>query len=450
MSGSQHNTGAVILRRLREARGWSWADLARAMRDTARDLGISSVSGVQVASIQRSVARWESPTYTGRPSERNQLLLAHLYAKTRTGEVSTGSGSDFEALLSALHHFGISEERLHDLRGLVVETAARKDGALLALLGSESSPVLAQALHSPTKLDQSVITELQQVVTEVNRRVGTVPFVRLQLRLAPVVECCRRLTGAVETPKSLHSDLCILASDAFALAGRLAFETLDDSASALLYQAATEAAGKLDDSWHLAAVHASHAMVAHYATGVPSAARGIAQEAVKAAESGSSIRIRARALAVQAELSARTGLHRDADIALLRARKTIDRNTAGDPTDEFGSDRLDGFEGVCQLHTNRPGTAGKHIERCIRGLQSPRSTIQLGINTADLAMARQRLGDPRAATELLHKSVDIVASTGGRVPAQRIRQARLDLRQWRAEPFVADLDDHIHDALLAR
>ncbi|WP_156993130.1 hypothetical protein [Pseudonocardia acaciae] len=299
-------------------------------------------------------------------------------------------------------------------------------------------------------MDQGVIVELQQAVTEVNRDVGTQPFVRLQLRLAPVVESCRRLTGATETPKSLHSDLCILASDAFVLAGRLAFETHDDSASALLYQAATEAADTLNDSWHLAAVHASHAMVAHYATGIPSAARRIAQEAVRAAESGSSIRIRARALAVQAELSARTGRHREADIGLLRARKTIDRNTAGDPTDEFGSDRLDGFEGVCQLHTDRPGTASEHIERCIRGLQSPRSTIQLGINTADLAMARQRLGDPRAATELLHKSVDIVASTGGRVPAQRIRQARLELRQWRAESFVADLDDHIHDALLGK
>ncbi|GAB2837563.1 hypothetical protein GCM10022221_41190 [Actinocorallia aurea] len=47
-----------------------------------------------------------------------------------------------------------------------------------------------------------------------------------------------------------------------------------------------------------------------------------------------------------------------------------------------------------------------------------------------------------------HECVDLVAAARGRVPAQRLRQARFGLRPWRTEPFVADLDDHIHTSLI--
>jgi len=60
VDNSGHEAGAVLLRRLREARGWSWSDLARALRDTARRVNVSSPAQRQVASIQRTVARWES------------------------------------------------------------------------------------------------------------------------------------------------------------------------------------------------------------------------------------------------------------------------------------------------------------------------------------------------------------------------------------------------------
>lgn len=95
--------GAHLLRQLRESRGWSWAELARALRDTARQLSVASVSRSQVDSVQRNVARWESPTGSTNPGERYQFLLAHLYARTLTGDVALGTGSDFDTLLTALN-----------------------------------------------------------------------------------------------------------------------------------------------------------------------------------------------------------------------------------------------------------------------------------------------------------------------------------------------------------
>src|SRR5437762_1709321 len=45
---------AYTLRRLRERRGWSWSDLARALASAARDLGIARVAAASQASIRRT------------------------------------------------------------------------------------------------------------------------------------------------------------------------------------------------------------------------------------------------------------------------------------------------------------------------------------------------------------------------------------------------------------
>ncbi len=97
-----------------------------------------------------------------------------------------------------------------------------------------------------------------------------------------------------------------------------------------------------------------------------------------------------------------------------------------------------------------PGHAHASLERSILELRQPNDTVQRGIVSTDLALARLRLGDPFACVQLLHEAVEIAASTGGRVAGQRIRLVRRDLRPWRAEDFMADLDDHLHDTLLGR
>ncbi len=52
-------TACQLLRRLREQRGWSWADQARVLRAVAEWLGMTAVTSTQPTSLQRSIARWE-------------------------------------------------------------------------------------------------------------------------------------------------------------------------------------------------------------------------------------------------------------------------------------------------------------------------------------------------------------------------------------------------------
>ncbi|MFK4185902.1 hypothetical protein ACI2L4_18050 [Streptomyces sparsogenes] len=445
MSTREMLLGAAALKSLRKARGWSLADTSRALIATARRLGQPLDSSA--ASVQRSVARWESATRPILPSERNQLLLAHLYARGADGHIALGPGSDFAELLDALAHLGEAEARLKDLRALLIRTATDDGTGVLALLGPATRLSLAAALTDPTRVDELLIDGLRTVVGDVNAQVGSLPFARLQLLLAPVIESCQRLLAG-DVPAPLLPELRTVAAQAYTLGGRLAFETRDDQASRALYAAATATAGRLDARWRRAVVHMSHALVTLYSTPGIEAARMLIDAAVRDARSGDSVRVRARAHALQAEVAARAGSERHAQTALSLARYDLDRDDAGDPAPtSFSPDHLRGFEGLCELYVGDAAVAHDFFADSAAALGSPRERVQRAIVSTDQALACIRLDAPERAADLLHSCIESAASTGGRVPALRLRQARKELRPWRREDFVADLDDHLVEIL---
>ncbi len=108
---NDRGTACRLLRQLREQRGWSWADQARALRAVAEQRGVTASASAQLSSLQRSIARWESTASQTVPGERYQLLLAHLYARNGSGELALGAGSDLDTLLTALAHHGVPAQR---------------------------------------------------------------------------------------------------------------------------------------------------------------------------------------------------------------------------------------------------------------------------------------------------------------------------------------------------
>ncbi|MEU6261422.1 hypothetical protein [Streptomyces sp. NPDC047043] len=445
MSAHERRIGAATLKRLRLARGLSLAGAARALIDTAARLGQPLDAGA--VSVQRSVARWESATVPVLPGERYQLLLAHLYARDADGHTCLGRGSDFAELLDALARLGESEQRLAELRTLLLRTSTDAGGGLLALLGPATQRALSEALAHPARLDRELLQTMQSAVTDVNTQVGSVPFVRLQLLLAPLVESCRRLIGA-PLPETLRADLEAIAAQAYTLAGRAAFETRDDAASQALYAEATAAASRSGSPWRRAVVHMSHALVTLYSTPGLEAANALTEAAVRDAHTGESVTVRARAHALQAELAARAGQGKHANAALGLAWYDIDRDRDGDPAaSSFSPAHLRGFEGVTALYTGDPAQAHDYFARSAQALTTPREQVQRAIVATDQALARIRLSEPHAAAELLHGCIDAATTTGGRVTAIRLRRARTDLTPWRTESWFTDLDDHLINSL---
>ncbi|GAA2671502.1 hypothetical protein [Streptomyces lunalinharesii] len=449
MSDHGRHVGAATLKRLRRSRGMSLADVARALAEVATRLG--QPLGSSIPSVQRSVARWESAAPI-LPSARYQLLLAHVYAVEAGGQTALGPGSDFAELLDALLHLGESEQAVGELRRLLVRSSTDRGPDLLAILGPQARTTLASALTYPQHADEALLTVLSTAVHDVNREVGSLPFVRLQLLLAPVIETCRRLLDS-DVPAPVVPGLRAVAAQAFTLAGRLAFETRDDVLSRSLYLAAADAAGNIGAPWRRAVVHMSHALVTLYSTPGLQAARHLVDAAVRDARAGQSTTVRARAHALQAEIIARTGgaqAERQARAALALAWYDLDTDTDTDTdpsTSSFTRAHLRGFEGVTSLYVGDAAAAHDEFARSAQALTRPREQVQRAIVTSDQALALLRLNDPQSAAALLHACLDAAAATGGRVVVTRLRRARRELQPWRQEPWVADLDDHIMDLM---
>ncbi|MGA4841784.1 hypothetical protein [Streptomyces sp. G45] len=436
--------GAARLKALRHRRGLSLAEAARGLVALAEELHQPALPAV--ASVQRSVARWEARRPT-MPDDRYQLLLAHLYARTPAGGVSLGSGSDFAEYLHALGLLGESEHRIAELRSLVLCAATDSGGGLLALLAPSTQARLDVALADPSQADEATVAGLAAVVADVNAEVGSLPMVRLQMLLAPAAEAARRLLAG-PTPAPLMPHLREVVVAAATLGGRLAFETSDDAASRALYAEATREAGLLEQPWRQSSVHMSHALVTLYSTDGLDGARRLVDQAVRTARTGESTLTRARAHALQAELAARAGHERQAQTALGLAWYDMEAPPEDDPSpSSFSLGHLRGFEGVCELYVGDPVAAHDRFARSAEGLSAPREQVQRAIVTTDQALARIRLGEPRGAVQLLHQCVAAASATGGRVPALRLRRARRELRPWRRENWVADLDDHLMDVL---
>jgi hypothetical protein len=182
-------------------------------------------------------------------------------------------------------------------------------------------------------------------------------------------------------------------------------------------------------------------MVTLYTTGNLPEAQAIADEAVHDARLGSSARVRSRALALQTEMTARAANTHRAFATLHNAWQEIDHTGDQDTAPgAFDAGRLHGFEGVCQLYAGDPDKAERQFADSAAILTRPRDSVQRGIVRTDQAKARILPAAPEAATALLHECIDLSAGTRGRVPAQRIREARLALSPWRSEHFVTELD----------
>ncbi len=278
------------------------------------------------------------------PDERCQPLLARLYARTPTRDPAVGAGSDLAEPLEALRLFGKSKQRIIELRSAMVRAVTDEGGGMLAFLAPGVQAGLAAAPADPGRADEDLVRGLASVVSDANAQVGSLPFVRLQLMLAPAVEACRHLLAG-PSPEPLLPQLRDASVAASALAGRLAFETRDDAASRALYAEATREAGRLEQPWRRAGVHMSHALVTLYSTQGVEPARLLVDEAVRAARSGDSTLVRARAHALQAEIAARAGEERQSQAALGLAWYDLDADHDGDPAPtSFSPGHLRRFE----------------------------------------------------------------------------------------------------------
>jgi hypothetical protein len=381
------------------------------------------------------------------------VLLAIAYARTPSGAAALGPGSDLAEYAAALAALGVDADQVAEVVAAATAAITTRGTALTTFLPGPLRTRVGAVLSGTSPMDNELINGLAAASAAVAASVGAVPFARLHLAHAAIADACRQL-AALGAPDPIGRQLNGVTAAALAFSARLSFETSDDEAALAQYAEAAEYAAHADDPWRKAAVLAAAAMVGYYISGDPAVGRRTADEAVAEARRGTSILVRARAHAVQAEMAARSGQRRHATTALHLAWHDLDGDTTGDPAPtSFGRNHMRGFDGICDIFLGAPETAERQLAQSAAALTGARLSVQRAIVLGDHAMAGfQSGGDgaPEKTAHRLHECVDLIAATRARVPALRLRMARQALSPWRQTTFVADLDDHIHSALLGR
>lgn len=437
---------AELLKQLRKDRGWSWRQQARVVRELARTLRIERVAQADIASIERAIARWESGDYPYKLSGQYQLLLAHAYATSRSGQASVGAGSDLDRLLSAFAVMGVSHEAREFLRVAASTTHTAGGQALLAFVSPALHARARDLIEAPSRLDADATRELGRTLVSIQQAEGSLPFARLQTALIPLVELIKQFLTS-DIPTAIRRELSWVAAKAFTFAGRVAFELYDDDSADALYDLALAAADDLPET-EAAAILTSRSMVTLHATGDVDAAAGMTRQAVDLAMRTGDLTLRARALAVQSEVRIRRDDVKSGLRALDLAGRHLDKRSDEPDQNGFNHARLQGFEALAEIKLGRFDAAVRDLTEAAESLPGARNAVQRSIVLADLARAHVRAGRPEAGCDALMQSIDLVTETRGRVAIQRIHRVRRELEPWNAERFVTRLDDYLLDSLL--
>jgi len=420
---------------------------AYVLREMATKLKIERVAQADIASIERAIARWESGDYPYKLSAQYQLLLAHAYATSSSGQASVGAGSDLDRLLSAFAAMGVPPEAREFLRVAASSTETAGGQALLAFVTPALRARARDLIETPSQLDAAAIRELGHTLISIQQAEGFLPFARLQTALIPLVELIKQLLTS-DVPTSIRIELYTVAAKAFAFAGRVAFELYDYDSANAFYDLALAAADELPEAGAMAAILTSRGMITLHATADVDSAAGMARQAVDHAMRTGNLPLRARALAVKSEMSIREDDVSSGLRTLDLARHHLDKQPDEADQNGFNHARLHGFEALAEIKLGRFDAAVRDLTDAVEALPGARNAVQRSILLADLACAHVRSGQPEAGCQALSQSVSLAAETRGRVATQRIHRVRRELEPWRAERFVTELDDHLLDSLL--
>ncbi|MEV4234040.1 XRE family transcriptional regulator [Nocardia sp. NPDC049737] len=408
--------GNAALRAARQALGIrSQADLAKALTDTAREIGLRA----EVA--PRTVRRWES----AEPPWPHHDHVSALEALFRRPITELGFTPPWADERQASDRSGLPEPRV-----------------------SASQRLPNAASH---QLPPSVATDFATVTVSHRHMYWSISAARLHRLVAEHAQLGIDLLPQV--PGAAKEVLARAVSESNLLAGRLEFFDLQQPESAhtslvLALQAAHEASDSL-----LGAAALAHMAFAPAFSGEPARAEE-ARERLRAARAfarrgGANAEFTAWLDAVEAEVETRFGDTRRALTLIHHAEdayKSHSPDTDPSPSwmDWFSPTRLAGFKGNTLLTAGRGREARETLTSVIGDLP-PEEVKQKPIYLADAAAACVLEKNPEAACGLLEEALDLLARNWYATALDRIKAVRQSLRQWDSLPAVRALDERLYD-----
>jgi transcriptional regulator with XRE-family HTH domain len=318
--------------------------------------------------------------------------------------------------------------------------------ALLADIGeapSRPDERLDYVLKHPGRVDLIAVGYLREQVRHLDERYETVPSTLL---LAEAGQLHGQAVFLREHANSGHvqRELAAAVLDSATLMGQLVWDASqrrDHAAAVRYFDQVVTAAQQTRDVVAEANAYLRKSFIALYGIGKPAAGLALAHRAAVTSQHDSHV-ITGLALLHVGEAHAMLGDGRSCDEALGAAEDHFALIGPDDPARVLFCPSQHGrLAGSCWLHLDKPDKAEVALDATRQFLTQRRKSTAIVLGNLALASIRQRNIDT-AATRL-HEAIGVVEQTRGGGGLNVVFTAARELRPWRNEPVVQDVNDRL-------
>jgi tetratricopeptide (TPR) repeat protein len=328
--------------------------------------------------------------------------------------------------------------------GLGARAITASGGAASSLPDPEAAERLDYVMQHPRSVDMAAAAHLREQAQALAKQYdlaastsllpvageysGQVTFLRRQAPDGPVL-------------RELQATEAHLAT----LMGQLVWDASQrrDHATAVgYYDQAIAAANRAGETAAEAYARLRKSYVALYGEQEPQAGLRLAHQAATLAKTAGSHALQGLALLHAAEGHAMLGDRRECEAALGAAEAHLQAMRTTDPAHGLlSADRLGRIQGSCHLALGDSPKAGPILEATARRLQGRHKSKAIVLGNLALAHVRQR--DFEQATTVLHRAIDLLEVSRGGGGLNVVSTAVRELRPWRHEPFVQDVNERL-------
>jgi tetratricopeptide (TPR) repeat protein len=333
---------------------------------------------------------------------------------------------------------------LAPLAGLGARAATASGGDTSPPPDPEAAARLDYVMQHPRRVDMAAAAHLRERAQSLAKQYDLATSTSL---LPAAGECIGQVTFLrKQAPDgSVLRELQVTEAQLATLMGQLVWDASQrrDHATAIgYYDQAISAANRVGESTAEAYARLRKGYVALYGEQEPQAGLGLAQEAAMLAATAGSHALQGLALLHVGEGYAMLGDRRECEAALDAAEAHLEAMRTADPAHSLlSADRLGRIQGSCYLALGDSAKAGSILESTASMLQGRHKSKAIILGNLALAHIRQR--DVEQAATVLHRAIDLLEVARGGGGLTVVSAAVRELRPWRHEPVVQDVNERL-------
>jgi tetratricopeptide (TPR) repeat protein len=333
---------------------------------------------------------------------------------------------------------------LAPLAGLAARAATASGGDTASHADLEAAGRLDYVMQHPRSVDKAAAAHLRERAQSLAKQYDLAASTSL---LPATGECIGQVTflrkQAPDGP--VLRELQVAEAQLATLMGQLVWDASQrrDHATAIgYYDQAISAANRASETTAQAYACLRKSYVALYGEQEPQTGLRLAQEAATLAGSAGSHALQGLALLHVGEGYAMLGDRRGCQTALGAAEVHLQAMRVADSAHALlSSDRLGRIQGSCYLALGDSAKAGSILESTARSLQGRHKSKAIVLGNLALAHVRQR--DVEQAATVLHRAIDLLEVSRGGGGLNVVSATVRELRPWRNEQVVQDVNERL-------